>query len=203
MKASSQEPMVKTLSEREIQDRLYGLYLNRRPENPPREKPAAVPTRSPDVDWTGAEILQGELAHLRSELIVLRKERDRLIQEMDRSSPKSPRTFLWKRVGILLLILSAGYPLGAKFLSASPAAMEPTPYTIQVAVYEARSIAEQALQLLRELDCPAFLVESVSRSGKKQFRIYVGQFVTKTEAQIEKDRLLSDPRFADAFVRIR
>ena len=42
--------------------------------------------------------------------------------------------------------------------------------------------------------------------GRKQFRIYVGQFVTRTEAEKERQRLASDPRFSDfkdAFVRFQ
>lgn len=192
---------IKVLREHEIQERLYGQYLGRRA--PARELPKR--SASSEAQWTGAEILEGELHRLRSELIALRQEKEKLLKEF--SSPRliARPAFPWRWRGVLALaVLMGGFSLGAKLLGASPALLEPTPYTVQVALYEVRSMAERALQLLQELDYPAFLVESSSRgAARRQFRIYVGRFVTKTEAQQERERLISDPRFADAFVRIR
>ena len=191
---------VKVLSEDEIQERLYGHYLGRRV--PQKELPQR--RVSLDVEWTGAEILGGELHRLRSELIALREEKEKLLKELSRPAQASPSAFPWKRLGVFVLAVLIASPVGARFLGASPGASEPTPYTVQVAVYDGRFLAERALQFLRELDYPAFLVEGASRGGtRRHFRIYVGKFVTKAEAHRERERLISDARFADAFVRIQ
>ena len=109
-----------------------------------------------------------------------------------------------KLVWIAIVLAVVGYPLGVHFLQASPSlGTEPSPYTVQVAVYDVRPIADQALGLLQELGYPAFLVELPNRNGKPRYRIYVGRFVTKEEAQIERAQLASDQRFSDAFVRIK
>ena len=219
---------IRTLSESEIQEKLYGEYLGR------LKKGLSIPTLpeptphhlQADPDWTGKEILVGELEHLREELIALKEERERLAGELSRytvgiaapiglsssealvgiSSPPGYLSARWlgKFFGIGLLVAAIGYSIGSQFLQASPPiGSEVSPYTIQVAVYDVKSPAERALQLLQELGYSAFLAEFPHRDGRLQYRIYVGRFVTKIEAEIEKARLNSDSRFSDAFVRLK
>lgn len=183
---------VKVLTESEIQDRLYGEYLGRRKKREP------------------VEPFQEELNRLRTELMTLRQERDRLATELHRTF--SPRTetvlkrkssFLGQLFGIGILFVALGYPIGTQILQASPSLYEASPYTLQVAVYDVRWYAEETLQGLRTLGYPAFLAEFPRRNGQPRYRLYVGQFVTKLEAEAERLRLAADPRFKDAFVRIR
>lgn len=203
---------VKVLSESEIQDRLYGDYVGRRREPKPTVTiSAARPTPQPGAEstpWTGTEILSQELLHLRRELLTLRQERERLEKELSRRSSSPAQSgpiwnLLGKGVGFFLLLGLIGYPLGVRLLQASPTGPEPSPYTVQVAVYDLRPAAERALTYLKDLGYPAFLVELPRRDGRLRYRIYVGQFVTKEEGSLEQERLTADPRFKDAFVRIQ
>lgn len=215
---------IKVLTESEIQSRLYGSYhggprsLKSVRPPPQRPAPAAVrPVASQGFDpaWTGSEILSGELKQLRSELISLRKEKEELhrrlhplAQTQPMGRPDSAGTgggWLGRISALLLVLLAAAFPLGAQMLQASPAPIEPTPYTVQVAVYDVRSIADRALEHLCGLGYPAFLAEMRRADGRPRYRIYVGSFVTKEEARREHGKLAADPRFLefkDAFIRI-
>ncbi len=183
---------VRVLTESEIQDRLYGEYLGRRKK------------------WEPVEPFQEELNRLRTELVTLRQERDQLAAELHRDfSPRTETVFkrrtasLGLLFGIGILLVGLGYPIGTQILQASPSLSESSAYTLQVAVYDVRRYAEEALQRLRELGAAAFLAEFPRRNGQPRYRLYVGQFVTKLEAEAERLRLAADPRFRDAFVRIR
>ena len=213
---------VKVLSESEIQEKLYGRYLG-----PSREKKSSKPQthfqaddfevgeKTAPQEWTGAEILIGELDRLRSTLITLRQERQEIADELDYSDsvieyekPESEASKLGSiTIAFLLLILIGliGFPMGARLLQASPVpvAAEPSPYTVQVAVYDVRSLAERALDHLEKMGYQAFLVEFPRSKGNYRYRIYVGRFVTKTEAEQERVRLTADSKFSDAFVRLK
>ncbi|MBI3615951.1 MAG: SPOR domain-containing protein [Candidatus Omnitrophica bacterium] len=216
---------VRALTEREIQERLYGEYLGRRKTS---ERPVPDPPNdltsgysSWDSEWTGAEILTSELKKLRNDLIALRQERERLAGQLEQhihscqTAPGgaetgvqvNPKKSAWGllRKGTVALILAAcvGMPVGFQFLHASPTGSEPSPYTIQVAVYDVKAAADRALVRLQELGYPAFFVEYPRYNGKPRYRIYVGRFITKVEAQLEQERLMMDPRFSDAFVRLQ
>lgn len=204
-------PQVRVLTEPEIQERLYGQYLRHRKRAEPSAK-KTLPTVHPVLEhnWTGVEILEGELRHLRSELISLKKEREHLATELGRltserrgGDSRPLRPILWGLVWVAILVGTVGYPVGLRLLQASPAGGELSPYTVQAAVYDVRPLAEQFANLLQELGYPAFLAETTRRGGKPRYRIYVGRFVTKQEAEAQRLRLTSDPRFSDAFVRIQ
>ena len=206
---------VKVLGEQEIQERLYGIYLGlRRPGSSPRPVSPPPSISRTDPAWTGVEILKGELHTLRSELIRLRREKETLVEQLARRStplksagqPGGRRLFLslmGAAVGLGLFSLS----VGGRFLQASPpAGLEPTPYTVQVGVYDGSAPARRAVATLQELGFPAFWVESSRRRGGIHYRIYIGRFVTKGEAERERSHLLADPRFSvfqDAFVRVQ
>ena len=218
-------PGVKILNEDEIQKRLYGTYskVSKRPAAPsPAALVHAKPAVAAEPEWTGAEILAGELKRLRDELIVLRKEREDLEKRLEQkisvsvsqaevslpslpSSVRSIKPFWGVGKFFLLLGLVTGllYPLGIQLLQASPVMrQEPTPYTIQVGVYDVKPSADQMLSRLLRSGYPAFQVQTVRIDGKPRYRIYVGKYVTKEEASLEKGKLSSDKKFSDAFVRL-
>jgi hypothetical protein len=199
-------PIVRVLSESEIHERLYGSYFGRK-KAPTQSSP------SPDSSWTGSEILTGELQRLRSELISLRREKERLVIRLERASLPVPAAkaepgiggWIGKMFGFFLLLGIFGY-LSGTALQASPSAGDFTPYTVQVAVYNGPVLAGQARGLLKELGYDAFVAEMPRLDGKLRYRVYVGSFVTKEEAARESKRLEADPRFQDfkdAFVLIR
>ena len=237
---------VKVLTESEIQQRLYGKYLSPRekkvptpkvplPVHPPFVAVAPPPPPRPVVmvetvssweeepEWTGAEILAGELKNLREELISLRQEREQLEQKLKERVPVSygavslaaselrispPESGTWhligKVLGVVVLLAAVAYPLGMRILSASPPGIaDPSPYTIQVAVYDVKPMAQQSLNYLKELGYSAFLMDIPRRDGKPRYRVYVGRFVTKEEAETARARLSADPRFTDSFVRFQ
>jgi len=213
---------VKVLSENEIQERLYGEVLGRRRKTFSKPTEPIPSSFSKDAEWTGAEILTSELKRLRNDLITLRKERERLAAELEHHVHPSPAASSVLNVGgsqslksapwgellrklTVALILAAclGMPLGFRLLQASPVGSEPSPYTVQVAVYDVKPAAVQALARLQDMGYSAFFVEYPRRDGRARYRIYVGRFVTKTEAELERGRLTSDPRFCDAFVRLQ
>ena len=190
-------PAVRVLSESEIHDRLYGSYLGKK-KAPTRSAP------SPDSAWTGSEILTGELQRLRSELISLRREKERLVVRLEQSKP-GIGGWIGKMFGFFLLLGVFGY-LSGSALQASPSAGDFTPYTVQVAVYNGPVLADQARGLLKELGYDAFTAEMPRMDGKLRYRVYVGSFVTKEEAARESKRLAADTRFRDfkdAFVLTR
>ena len=105
---------------------------------------------------------------------------------------------------LAILVVLVAYPAGVGLLQASPSGREPTPYTIQVAIYDVKSYADRAVTHLRGLGYPAFLREFLRLNGRPRYRIYVGSFVTKEEAQLLWKQLASDQHFEDfkdAFVR--
>lgn len=219
-------PEVRTLSEQEIQDKLYGGYLGSRRGR--RAAAGIAPTRTlgtrpgdPETPWTGSGILTGELERLRSELIALREQKEQLataLQQLNRSagSVRTPEAheaaarpaagWLSRLAALAVLLVGGGYLVGERLLQASPAMGDPTPFTVQVAVYDTRVPAQLAVQFLEGMSYGAFLVEVPRRDGKVRYRICMGSYVTKNEAEMERLRLVGDPRFGyfkDAFVRVR
>ncbi len=218
-KGSSSES-VKVLTESEIQQRLYGKYLGRRDEKSAPPKPisptpvtmAKAVSWEEEPEWTGAEILAGELERLRGELISLRRERESLEQQLTQRVQVSPPVhrksgawrFVGKVLGVIVLLAAIAYPVGMRILTASPPGIEdPSPYTVQVAVYDVKPMAEKSLAYLQELGYQAFLMDIPRQNGNPRYRVYVGRFVTKEEATLERARLAADPRFTDSFVRFQ
>lgn len=255
---------LKPLSESEIQERLYGGYrgLRCRPsplrDDPSPPKPALFHKKGRKEEgkreWTGAEILYGELRRLRSELLALKKEREQIRSQMRQVGPpevrrselgsepggrtinltdlipqggqapeapeignsarwvspqgRTPATPAWRfwAAGWVLLVGFLAYPLGARFLQASPPVWEDSaPYTVQVAVYDVEFMAQRAVEHLRSLGYEAFRVGMRRQNGRSRFRIYVGSFLDRRDAEALRLRLASDDRFQDfkdAFVRL-
>lgn len=191
---------VRILRESEIQERLYGGYRGSR----------NLSSARPSSAWTGSEILSGEVERLRSELIALKQEKERLASQLGRwaSAPvvSSGSGWMGRLFGVGVLFGLLAWVWSSQMLQASPLVPGTTPFTVQVAVYDVKTMAERAQRLLAELGYEAFLVEQMRQDGMPRYRIYVGSFVTKEEARLESDRLSRDPRFKDfkdAFVRYR
>lgn len=216
-----QPPEVKILSEQEIQNKLYGGYLGRRGGS--RTAGRAAPTRttagtrpsSPESQWTGSEILTQELERLRTELISLRQEKEKLASTLGHMKPppevvrraqvSSAAGWMGKLAAVALVLAAGGYAVTDR-LQALPATGDATPFTVQAAVYDAPVPAQLAVQFLGNLSYGAFLVEVPRKDGRVRYRVCVGNYVTKDEADMERLRLLGDPRFGyfkDAFVRLR
>ena len=220
-------PGIKVLSESEIQQKLYGGYLGERKHSPPVKHPAVPrpPVPTPAIDdsdppaletapqvpaqepeWTGSEILAGELKRLRDELIVLRNEREDLERRLvlpveSHYAGKGRAGKLWGIFSTFLCIaavFSGASPFGVQKLHASPMA---SPYTVQVGAYDVRPPAEHTMVYLQEMGYPAFLVDSSRRDGKRRYKLYVGQYRTKAEASLQREKLLADKKFNDAFIR--
>ena len=222
---------VKALTEFEIQQRLYGRYLS------PKQKKTSAPSSAvsapatvtktvsvqPDPEWTGAEILAGELKNLREELISLRQEKELLEQRIKQRTtvsvvpvsisapavrPTPRQSVAWhligKVIGGVVLLAAIAYPVGMRILVASPPLIaDASPYTVQVAVYDVKSAAQRSSDYLKELGYQAFLMDIPRQDGRSRYRLYVGRFVTKEEADTERARLAADPRFTDSFVRFQ
>lgn len=185
---------------------------------------------APEAGWTGSEILSGELERLRNELVSLRQEKDRLAVTLDQlsrsarvvppaaketadvivhrasSQPVSGRWFGRLAIFAAITLGVSGYFAGGQMLQASPAAGDPTPFTVQSAVYDTVVPAQLAVQFLGEMSYKAYMVPVARKGGKTRYRICVGNYVTRDEADLERLRLVGDPRFKyfkDAFVRVR
>ncbi len=201
------------LSESEIHDRLYGSIAG-------KKKPA-MPAAPSEPTWTGTEILSGELKQLRSELISLREEKE-ILQKQIRKIETRPETvsnteavvvsskqgWVSHLFGVFLLLAAAGYLFGVQKLQASPPMIgaDPTPYTVQVAVYDIKNRADQTVVYLANLGYEPFLLDAPRKDGKPRYRVYMGTFVTQEEADQARARLEGDSRFKDfkdAFVRLQ
>lgn len=214
------EPTPRALSESEIHDRLYGSITGK--------KKAAGSSAPSEGTWTGTEILSGELKQLRAELISLREEKEILQKQIWKietrretvSKTEAVRTapvetvalsrqgWLSHLFGVLLLLAAAGYLFGVQKLQASPSMIgaDPTPYTVQVAVYDIKNRADQAVVYLGNLGYESFLIDVPRQDGKPRYRVYMGSFVTQEEADQQRAHLEADPRFKDfkdAFVRLQ
>ncbi len=75
------------------------------------------------------------------------------------------------------------------------------PYTIQVMVYESKEGAEISAGDLKKRGFPAYIKQSTMVSGKPQFRIYVGEFTTQEEAKSSLAMLKTQPSCQESFIR--
>src|SRR3989338_2081947 len=226
MPTPTPSPQFQPLTESQIQDRLYGEYHTGRRRStqprapspnahtqavlPPVEAPKNVVAPPTEPVWTGQEILTRELERLGTELSTLRRERESLATELTRrrASPATPRRWVvprsWVTVGMLLVASAALAALcHTVVLEAQPPVLHGAPgtlYSVQVGVYDIKPSAERFLETLSREGYTAFLMEGTTRRGIHRYRVYVGRFASKVEAQVELDLLKLNPRLQDSFI---
>ncbi len=222
MPASPQPPHFRRLSESEIQDRLYGEYHSgrrRRPADDLPPRPALLPPTPASVPeeqtWTGQEILTHELQRLSQELTTLRQERELLATELTRRRPASAVTTTRSRLWVVprswvmvgaLLVASAGLAAlcHTVVLEAQPpllgAGAPGTVYSVQAGVYDVKILAERMRDTLSQEGYPVFLMEGTTRRGTPRYRVYVGRYASKVEAQVQLDLLKRNVRVQDSFI---
>ena len=208
---SPQPPQFRRLSESEIQDRLYGEYHTGRRRRPVYEIPPVLPP-APEPSWTGQEILTHELQRLSEELSLLRQEKESLTTEFARRAAPvtggrsplwaAPRS--WVMVGAWLVASAALAALcHTVVLEAQPPLFggpTGTLYTVQAGVYDVKILADRLVETLGQEGYPAFLVEGTTRRGTPRYRVYVGRYADKVEAQVQLDLLKRNPRLQDSFI---
>ena len=71
---------------------------------------------------------------------------------------------------------------------------------MQVGVYDVKPLAQRFVDVLSREGHPAFLAEVPMRSGKPRYRVYVGRYPSKAEAEAQLHRLQQHPLLAGSFV---
>lgn len=208
-------PTLRPLSESEIHDRLYGEYhADRRrsrpvvvdpvPLSPVTAPPGPLSEPPSERPWTGQEILGRELSRLSEELTALQQQRERLAGRRNALRPSPSGSGVWVLVGALL-VASAGAAVvcHSVLLEAQPPVLAGPPgslYSVQVGVYQGRAAADRFAQTLSQQGHAAFVMATPSRQGPPRYRVYVGRFASKVEAQVQLDRIRRDPLLKDSFV---
>ncbi|MBI4227866.1 MAG: SPOR domain-containing protein [Candidatus Omnitrophica bacterium] len=163
--------------------------------------------------WTGEEILSQELQRLTTELVALRRQKEQLAGELMRREAAPvlapyarlaavPRS--WVTVGSLLVASAALAALcHTVVLEAQPPVLNGSPgmiFSVQVGVYDVKPAAQRFLDALSQEGYPAFLVEGRTRRGAPRYRVYVGRYTSKVEAQVHLDLMKRNPRLQDSFI---
>lgn len=190
------------------------------PPSPVAAKPP-VPAAPVESAWTGQEILTKELERLSAELSMLRQEKNALADELLRRRAKplshpepstassrprfaaAPRS--WVTVGGLLVVSAAVAALcHTVVLEAQPPlvghSLPGHIYTVQAGVYDVKILADRFLDTLSREGYPAFLAREDTRRGAPRYRVYVGRYTSKMEAQVQLDLLKRNRRLQDGFV---
>jgi cell division septation protein DedD len=184
------------LSEKEIQQRLYGKYSNPRGETKPEQKP--VPNA------------------VKKQPIAEPKEKNNI-------EKGSGMKIVWSfALGIVIIFLTGLFIMRSESTPQNPQASKKAtprkpsisnpktvsapvsrPYTIQVMVYESKKGAEISVGDLKKRGFPAYIKQSTMVSGKPQFRIYIGEFTTQEEAKATLTMLKTKPSYQESFIRKR
>ncbi len=227
-KPKEKEKQLKNLSEKEIQKQLYGEYLGRgehkvevmdssaiveqKDERPIEEKYDAKIKKEFSEELKD---LRDEFKRLKDEVNRLRKQREAL--ERTEAGFKVP--FLKTRhlvvIGSVVVILAIIITsiLAIKFMFAkaatkklkiaTTAGLPSKVYTIQVYTTSKREDADNVIRLLSLKGLPTTLKELKSSSGKSQYVIYVGEYLSKSQAKEILQQLKAEKEFKDSFIRTR
>ncbi len=182
------------LTEKDIQQRLYGKYSHAKGETKQEQKPAPNAVKKPPIaeskeknnieNGSGVKIVWsfalGIVIILFTGLFIMRSK------NTPQNSQASQKTALRKP--------SVSNP---KTVSAPIV----RPYTIQVMVYESQEGAKISVGDLKKRGFPAYIKQSTMVSGKSQFRIYVGEFTTQEEAKATLATLKTQPSCQESFIR--
>lgn len=180
------------LSEKEIQQRLYGKYSNPGGETLPEQKPVPNAVKKPSIaepkeknnieNSSGMKIIWsfalGVVVIFLTGLFIMRSEKTP-------QNPQASKKAVPRKTSV------------PKTISASVS----RPYTIQVIVYESKKGAEISAGDLKKRGLPAYIKQSTMASGKPQFRVYVGEFTTQEEAKATLTMLKTQPSCQESFIR--
>jgi len=103
----------------------------------------------------------------------------------------------------LLLAAAAAAVLHSVVLEAQPSLLASPPgslYSVQVGVYDVKPLAQRFVDLLSRAGHPAFLTEVPTRRGRPRYRVYVGRYPSKAEAEAQLHRLQQHPLLTGSFV---
>lgn len=108
----------------------------------------------------------------------------------------------WLVLGGVLLIAAA---LGAGFhvmvLEANPSLLsDGRLYSVQVGVYDVKPLAARFVDMLSREGHPAFLVEQPRHLSRPRYRVYVGQYASRQDAQAELAMLQRHPLLNGSFI---
>lgn len=227
-KKTKKEKQIKSLSEKEIQNQLYGKYLGRgehkvevmdssaivehKDERPIEEKYDAKIKKEFGEEL---ENLRAEFKHLKGEVNRLRKQREAL----ERAEVGIKLPFLKTRHLVVIgsiVVLSAiilTSILAVRFMFAKVSARKTVvaqtggapskTYTIQAYTTSKKEDADNVLQLLFSKGFPATAKEVKTPLGKTQYVIYVGEYLSKDQANATLQKLRKEREFKDSLVRMK
>lgn len=175
------------LSEKEIQQRLYGGYLKavpkniKKPQSPeePKEKPLPKIDSGSGMKIVWSFALGIAVIFLIGFLIVRLENTPQAPKSSQKATPRKPPVPTPKTVSAPVNRL----------------------YTIQVMVHGSKEGAEISVGELKKRGFPAYIKQSTMVSGKLQFRIYVGEFTTQEEAKATLAMLKTQPSYQESFIR--
>lgn len=175
------------LSEKEIQHRLYGGYLKPVPKNIKKPQSSEEPKEKPlpKIDsGSGMKIVWGfalgiVVIFLAGFFVMRSENTPQNPQSSKKTAPRKP-------------------PVPNPKTVSAPIAH---PYTIQVMVYGSKEGAEISVGELKKRGFPAYIKQSTMVSGKRQFRVYVGEFTTQEEAKATLAMLKTQPSCQESFIR--
>lgn len=227
-KKPKKEKQIKPLSEKEIQSQLYGEYLGksahkvevmdssaileRKDERPIEEKYDAKIKKEVKEEL---ESLRSEFKRLKEEVNRLRKQREALERAQVRFKfpfLKTQHLIIIGSVVVLLAVIIVSI-LVVRFMFAKVSVKRPTPaptavmpskvYTIQAYTTSKREDADNVVRLLFSKGFPATVKEVKTPLGKGQYVIYVGEYLSKTDANESLQKLRKEKEFQDSFIRTK
>lgn len=202
---------VPPLSEKDIQNRLYGEFLgeeNKKEDIPPKDvsptvgeppcdaKAPIFKSEGHNIKISRRIILMVLFIFLGSMLIFERATKYNSAKAASNRAPRAPAPDP--------RLFGAGARRGS---GAAPRTAEgpksPQLYTIQACVYEDKSGAEKRAAQLKDKGFLAFLVETKSSKGRSLYKICVGEFASAKEASPVLVRLQTEERLKDSYLRRR
>lgn len=226
-KSKEREKQLKALSEKEIQKQLYGEYLGKsergievmdssaifesKDERPIEEKFDAKIKKEVAEELDNLRV---EFKRLKDEVTRLRKQREAL----ERAEVKLKLPFLKIQhlviIGsvVVLLVIALISAFTIRFMLTTVAPKKPKiatgeisskRYIIQAYTTSKREDADEAIRFLSSKGFPAAVKEKKSSSGKSQYVIYIGEYLSKKEANETLQRLKKEKRFKDSFLRTK
>jgi len=223
---------MKRLTEREIQERLYGSYRGKPPASPPPQTKPQTPPQPPERRLELGLEPKSEQKEKPSPKKEKRQRKESPLPQVKRPpQPVSPgasqplgskptKFFVTALLGGGLILLA--FSLRSKSSSNPPLSTVPAPvvsspqtirqktfeprrFAIQTIVYAKRDQAERFVEDLKTKNIQAFLEEEATQRGQMRYVVLVGDFPTAGEAAkfLEQLTLRHPKLFQGSFVRKR